>query len=1325
MILLNLAYYFIVHVIGLEEIAKKRIKNYFYKQYGFKSEISEISLNDKLINISNLKVYEKNKAFSLKVEQIYIEYELIPLIFTKIHPSKAIKDIHIYNPDLEVNKMLFSANKISKESNKQISFKIPKQYFSQLYIYNGNVTLDFDTKNYTFRDTLTNIEAKIKSKEGLNFQLNSKLSKKGIFKFKGSINKSNSLNFEGNISNYRPNFLKISGIEDLNFELNSTVKYDKDSLDISTDLENMKFIWNRNLITADTLLIQSDLNKLNCYPKNLKFNDLSLKGKAEILSLNNDPQIEAEISTNTLPLDKYVNNVEGNVDVITDIKGDLKSPRINFEAESKSILLYKQLLNDASLKGSYYENSVNFRVNSMLFNQNLIKGKGNYNINKSVLDLSLFSENFSYKLHGFNAVADLEMEASINETDLTINTAIDNLNFYGHGLSISNLNGFIELENEKWKTVLNNNRSIKIIAAGNFDKNIHFAEAELKSLNPNQIIDEKYRIRRLPWISGKLNLEYSEKLVHFTNKLRIFDKRFGFLDGWLFGNMIWDQEKDKTTVNLRTKSGVYHFEPFNFELKANGTSNKITDGILKINDEIKGEFELELDPKINWKIELEAQNLKIKNYAKYYLNFDQINKLEGELNFDLLIDSNSKGKILSIIKLKDFSYGDVGNIELKSKIEGDFKRLNIATLDFFKNEKKIIESKGLIERNPSITFALDGKFNHIDLTGLKPQLKGVVKGDFNLGIDEKRKEFVNIDFKAEQFRYKDFKINKCFANISQNSQKIWIENLEVEFRKKSSLKAKGGLNYNFLTGKKKEGSDSLNIQYEGDLLAEISDFFDFLSDAKSTSSFDLNLRMKENGLSITSGKLNLQNGSIKIGSQPEKLENIDISLNFKENKMFVNEFKLESSENKLLVTNNFEIAENNFIIGGLNLGSFRVRTADPGVRIHIPKYMKEKATVLCDVTGRNTEYAKINGPFDDIKIITDLYLSQGNAIYPPDTKNVLKLLLPKNDRRKKKRKKDSSNLPFSLDLKIHFMDNTRYVTYPANFLIEPESYIHILYDREDWTVPEAELTSKKGTIELFGNTFRVEAVEVFISKYSKDPTILGSFVKKAEDGTNIYLNAYNKTGDITEDKGPLKIELTSDNVNDKTTSQILSRLNYNRQSDEISNAQLNTLLQDEVVQMAGLSVSSAIIDPLISPVENTIRKLFKLDYFSIKTGLIQNIFNRYYENLGLRNDITEAEKIDEESRSRSFLSRFSRDYLFNNLQVRMGKYLSKDLFFDYKIYAEKATDLNYKTDLYLYHDFSLNYSLGNGYDLVSTYYLKPEFEKNSFEILLRKTIRFW
>ncbi|MCK7532240.1 MAG: hypothetical protein MZV63_15035 [Marinilabiliales bacterium] len=106
---------------------------------------------------------------------------------------------------------------------------------------------------------------------------------------------------------------------------------------------------------------------------------------------------------------------------------------------------------------------------------------------------------------------------------------------------------------------------------------------------------------------------------------------------------------------------------------------------------------------------------------------------------------------------------------------------------------------------------------------------------------------------------------------------------------------------------------------------------------------------------------------------------------------------------------------------------------------------------------------------------------------------------------KKKQKPDQLPLPFTLDLFIKVEDNVHYVTYPADLIIQPGSYMRLTYDGSLWNASEADFMSETGTLDFYGTIFEVDFVKIDINAAKQILSVNGRFTKKSTDGTLIIL----------------------------------------------------------------------------------------------------------------------------------------------------------------------------------------------------------------------------
>ncbi|MDD3283406.1 MAG: hypothetical protein PHY41_08035, partial [Candidatus Cloacimonetes bacterium] len=305
------------------------------------------------------------------------------------------------------------------------------------------------------------------------------------------------------------------------------------------------------------------------------------------------------------------------------------------------------------------------------------------------------------------------------------------------------------------------------------------------------------------------------------------------------------------------------------------------------------------------------------------------------------------------------------------------------------------------------------------------------------------------------------------------------------------------------------------------------------------------------------------------------------------------------------------------------------------------------------------------------------------------------------------------------DLRLNIGENVRYVTYPTNLYLSPGGFLHLLYDGNRFIVEEANITSDRGSIDFFGTVFQVDNIAISMIDQQNILSVDGRFYKRTPDGSTIALTV---TSSPEYDKGffdRLQLNLTSDNPQDQNISQVLSRLRYNQNMDELPEDQKQNLLQDEALGLIGGNLNSTVLTPFFYPVENWIRRNLKLDGFSINAGFIQNIFSEYSSNPSQLADMADLSNLS------SDITRFSSSILLNNLSVSMSKYIGYRMFIDYELNLQEATDLQKKTKLLVSHDTSLRLVLPRQYRLGYTLNYSPQDTGFTHEIQLQKSWRFW
>jgi hypothetical protein len=612
--------------------------------------------------------------------------------------------------------------------------------------------------------------------------------------------------------------------------------------------------------------------------------------------------------------------------------------------------------------------------------------------------------------------------------------------------------------------------------------------------------------------------------------------------------------------------------------------------------------------------------------------------------------------------------------------------------------------------NPEINITANGIIDSLQLADIlqKENLNGIVKGGIEFSRSQNNNEF-QMDFEVKQFKLNKFRADLLKFDILQNDSLLYVNEIKCYRKDEFNLRSNGTIGFNILNSKAFSDTNYLSIKFDGDLIKVLSDQTNAIISGGSNAEFEFKIGTRESKIFIEKGNFSLTKGYMKINDQPEDIDKLTFKFKIINDIFKIDKFQFRMGEGRCHISNEITNDNEDFILGTLNLGKILINTNDGGVLFNMPGYIPENNVVKIVISGRDNEYFEVRGPFEDVQLIGDLNISNGGVIFPPNTENLLKLF----NTVREKRESGNVTLPLSFNLMVNFGENMKYVTYPLDIKLNQGGYLNLIYENEEFTIADALFIAEEGSVDIFGTEMKLDYLQIQLSKFTEGANISGTFYKKTADGSLITLNIYNEiTGN--DKVGTLKFSLLSDNANDRITD-ILSKLRYNRSMEDISPDQKKTLLQDEVIQIAGMGLESAVMDPLLSPLENWVRKTLKLDYFHIRTDLVQNLFASY------SSDEKSQYEIYNETNE---LAKLSSELFLNNLSVSMGRYLSRDLFLDYETRVERSQDVALASEMGVFHEFSLRYQLPFKFRILYKYKILPFKEENPHEIMLEKSFKF-
>ncbi len=1299
--IINITFFVLVRLAKVDKIVQTRITDQLSEMLNAEVSIKEFTFNDKQANISGIEINSKNK-FYLKVNQLYVEYNLQKLIFSKFKNLKALKHIKIYDPEF-ILRIVPNGNE--KEGNKFVIPDISK-FFEVLNIYNGSVNIEFKNDFLQISNSWQNIDLAIRNNKISDITLSATSEENSDLNISCILNKGKLEKADLKLNDLKLSKLEISQLNSIGFTLDADLNYSEEKLNYKTNIQNINVEIAARKASIDSILISGNDKQTFITLHNSHFDKNEINGNAIINDILSDNRtIVSEINTSNIPLQKYITQVAGNVDAKINISGKLSNPIIEAELTSNKLTSANQEIRDINIAAKMKDDNIELKLNNSIWEENLLAGDGYYKFGEG-LHLDLHSRNLLWQSGELQINGDLTSVINYQNT-IDIFIELEKMKIRSNSIKFDDLTLKANLMGDELTADITHPlNDIGFSCFGNVRSQELKAKLKLRGLELNKALNGT----SLPILTGDVEVEANKYSIVTNSNIMVYDRDYGKLGGRLKTDIVLDLSNKRSLINIRTFNARYNYESFNIELLAKGSLDSLQIKHFEFNKLIDIDGWLKRKPELTYSFSIQGKKLKVEEFSKYFMDYDTARQLDGNLTFDATVNNFEQGDVSGHITLNDFKIGEMKRIDAKLNLSGNSSMISIRDAFIKTDEHKIIDLHGALITKPNMIITATGTIDSLQIADLLPQenIDGIIKGGIEFSRSNNNNE-LQLDIEVKKFKANRFKADLIKFDILQKDDLLFVNDIRCFRKNEFNLRSSGAIGYNVLNSKAFSDTNNITIQFDGDILKMVADQTKAISEASSKTEFEFKVRTKDNKIFIEQGNFSLSEGGLKVKGQPENIDKITIKFNIKENLFAIDKFKFRMGEGRCNVSNVINNNDEDFILGTLNLGNILVNTNDGGILFNMPGYIPVNNVAKVIISGRNSDYFEVKGPFEDIKLIGDLNVSNGGAIFPPNTENLLKLF---NTVREKK-VSESAPLPLSFDIMVNFGENVKYVTYPVDIKINPGGYLNLVYSKEKFTIPDALFIAEEGSVDIFGTKMKLDYMQIQLSRFTEGANISGTFYKKTADGSLITLNIFNEVA-VNDEVGTLRFSLDSDNPNDRITD-ILAKLRYNRAMDEISPDQKKTLLQDEVIQIAGMGLESAVMDPLLSPVENWIRKTMKLDYFHLQTDLVQNLFASYSSD-----DKSQYEVYDETNE----IAKFSSELFLNNLSISMGRYLSRDLFLDYETRVERSHDVALASEMGVFHEFSLRYQLPFKFRILYKYKILPFKEENPHEIMLERSFRF-
>ncbi len=1293
-----------------------------------KADISleSIDINTKGIFFRDLKVHSTSDInYSFESPQLDINLNYSSLVNMHNWLNEVVDSLYIESPIISFNHK-FGENEGKKKNDKPSKGFDVKHYLRKASITNANLATEIKYQEYFgIKDTISNayitfdnsreesLIAKMRDNQMNPFHVELFFDKQGL----------NSLKL--NVLNYQPDSLYVPVVRDLDFTLTGEAELklggqDKISLTMNVFSKEIRFsVYDMPGELRDLRAVGS-LEKLQIYPGSSSFMGIPLELQGELLSLLDDGGMVSSAKVDKYQVGDILPFMKGQVDGRVEVNGIFTDLHISGWVDSDSLEVSNLPITDVEITFDYRE-EIELNVHNLVFDNNLISGKGLFKHNILTAELEIKNrETSDFMIQGF-----IDTDGIILDNNLNLMFGLEELTIGYKDYLLPPISGQVRLNNDLIQGQLSNDNLFI-----NFDSNTTLTKSQANIFFLDYLLDNSFTsfgqgtfASINPLINGNFSVKKDKDDLESEIDLEIT----AFQDEIYLPvktNLKWNLASNMMTIS----NSIFNGKIYNKEVSMVGDIT--LDEFQKLNADISINKDIIiigqdlLDKKRKLKMQVnqislaELKKFLPKELTKGYPNGYITSDIDYQWSSELIAGD----VVLTGLEVAGFSgYG------IHSSFEGNTERICLNEFKLYNERQILVNASGFLDIADGVQANVNAVVNEINFSDYQNiiPLKGFFNADLNLIYDSKDEEKYSLRIKGigSDFTVADFDIDDVYFNALYTPKKIHVDNLYLNSLHYANLNIIGDFSYDIFKNEFIPSDEKLYVNLNADaykVLKKISP--DLFTDGNFNLRTELIIGIGEEGLQVYEGYLKSEDGYLKIVDQPETLEGLNIFAVIKDNMLDLSKFEFSLGDGLLNLTNSISDDNDNFFVGNLILGQFRLLTSNRGIIAHIPQYMPKDETALVEIGGRYNKYASIKGPFDDMKIDAEVSFSNASIIYPPNTENLTSIItsaskstFKKNGKQAEKKTTSNNPLPFQLDVKLIVGENVKYVTYPTNIMVTPNSYLTLVYDKNMWSVPDARFVAEEGTVTFLDTEFNVELVQVLINEL--DLSINGTFIKRVKDGSVVTLRVSNEQSNQVGLQD-LNLTLESDNPDDKTQTQVINRLRYTGESYNL-NAEEESALQDETMLMLGSNVDKTYINSFLKPVETLFRRGLKLDYFHIRPGFIKNMVSNYFINEQADDvNVSQSKNVSD-----SELAQFSSSILLNNLTLNFGRPLYKRIYFNYEGFFQEAIDLNRNSKIIYDQDFQLRTNIDFKTKMSYTFKYRPS-GKSSHEVMLFHSLNF-
>lgn len=1309
-----------------------------------KLEIGSFTISDQQVYAENISFAAADSSLNFSAANLRVRYNLLRFIFSGFKMRNLMNYIEIEKADVQ-----FTIVPRPKKPKKP--FEIPNlvALFNDLIIrdssfkINAKIPLKLGEDGFlTAIEELEHVDLSVINTKVSNLILTAQSVNGATLKANAILDKGRLVSSRTELSNYSPLYLSHPQILDFKGEMDLVAsaqqpkKGAKLELNASLSLrEATALVWNQYPVTIPRLDARIDGDNFSASIAQSTVGTSSIGGELQGHGISNEPVLDSSQLSLRLDLAMLGSKFAGTVDATLYAEGTLSDPILNVITGSNQLTFDRQSVKNVNLTASYEDETIDLVLQDTVWQNQRLNLSGTFTTKDRKLIGKLDTSPVSLAAKDMKIAGSADLELNFYSAVPEVRAIIRDMSYAINDFDYKGLSGYANLhplitdsaQNFYVDVALHSPLGADLSLIGDISDGSYLLEADLNSLNLAQAYPQKSIEQYQPLLSGEISAFLTGSKAVLSGALSVNASKGMKLstDLDLIGS--YDLKSKNGSLVLDMPSGQFNDEPLTLALVAQISEQTLSISSLNLNDQLLANGNFNLKGTKDMEFQVAIISLDSETLSSFFPKI----KLPQIDNINLTANYSSIGKdfLDAVLSIGEVDIPGLKPLSAELSILGDPLQADIRGA--IRNEtKQLVNLAGDAVLEKGWNLRLNALATNLDMADLmfSPLAQGLVSGNVGFQMSDVLNSEREMTFDA---RLTSSSLNipsiaqldDVLVSVAQTKNLLIVDTLYVKTSEYGSLTGSGALDYNILERTIYEGSHALNLQADGLLFEWLDNKYDYIRQASGKSSLVCSIRTLDDQLQVQSGKLLISDGKLDLEDQPEVIRNINIDADIIENKVLINSMTAQMGDGVLTVKNEFSDDPGSHLTAAmLDLGKLLVKVDDPGALMSIPYITTPRSKARVIMSGQNSEFATITGPFDDMQITAEVLVSDASIVYPPKTNNLLNLIYSFRGSfsRAPEVEREDIPLPFNLDLMVRVQDNVKYATYPTNFVLMPGGHMHILFNGRKWLPQESTISSEQGTMDFFGTKFTVQELDFSITGAQKMVLIEGTLTHETADGSIVTLNINtDKTNPRESIFKRVKFTLGSDNPDDITAASILGRMRYNASSDELSANQQGSLLQDGALSLISENLNTSLLSPILYPLENNIRRWLRLDNFSIRAGFIQNLFTEY------SNDPNQLADYADMGQFMGNISQFSSSILLNNLSIYMGKHLGRRFFLDYTLTLQEATDLQNQTDIVVSHDTSLRWYLPYQFRLAYTLKYEPSAEQMSHELMLQKSIKFW